>query len=168
MRDQRDRGAGRRPSLFIGSSSEGLIAAEYIQANLDGEIECTVWNQDVFRASEFTFDVVARVPDHYDYAALVLTPDDVATRRGQTITAPRDNVLVELGLFMGLMGRDRTFVIAARDDRLAIPSDLHGLTVLRYGSRADGNLRAALGPACVAIRDAIQRSGSRRQDSLPA
>jgi predicted nucleotide-binding protein len=59
-----------------------------------------------------------------DFAALVLTPDDLIESKGKTMNSPRDNVLFELGLFMGRLGRDRTFVVYNRDVPIKLPSAL--------------------------------------------
>ena len=42
--------------------------------------------------------------DRFDFAILVLTADDLVASRDVLSTAPRDNVLFELGLFMGGLG----------------------------------------------------------------
>ena len=74
--------------------------------------------------------------------------------------SPRDNVLFELGLFMGRLGRSRTFVIRPRGESIKIPSDLAGLTTAIYDSnRADKNYEAAVGPACDNIRKLIHKLG---------
>ena len=96
----------------------------------------------------------------FDFAVLVLTGDDLLTSREVTTLSARDNVLFELGLFMGRLGRERTFVIQPRGDQIKVPSDLAGLTTATYDwPRADKNHQAAVGPACDSIRDMIRRLG---------
>jgi hypothetical protein len=61
---------------------------------------------------------------------------------------------------MGHLGRERTFVVRPRGDSMKIPSDLAGLTTASYDwPRADGNHRAAVGPACDSIREMIRSLG---------
>jgi hypothetical protein len=37
--------AGKRPSIFLGSSTEGLPIAKAVQLNLDNVCEATIWSQ---------------------------------------------------------------------------------------------------------------------------
>src|ERR1700733_12011701 len=104
----------RKPSMFIGSSSEGKRIAETMQMVLDDEIHCTVWNQGVFGLSGGTLESLVTALDEYDFATLVLTADDLLEKRDLQGRGPRDNVLFELGLFMGALGRDRTFIVHSR------------------------------------------------------
>lgn len=41
-------------------------------------------------------------------------------------------MVFELGLFMGALSRDRTFVVVPHGVDLKIPTDLLGMTTLRY------------------------------------
>jgi hypothetical protein len=68
----------------------------------------------------------------YDFAVLVLTDDDQITCRKVTQASPRDNVVFELGLFMGALGRRRAFPLVAQtaDGAPKIPSDLLGNTAV--------------------------------------
>lgn len=147
--------------MFIGSSSEGKRIAETIQVVLDEEIHCTVWNQGVFGLSGGTLESLVAAIDEYDFATLVLTPDDLLEKRDLRGRSPRDNVLFELGLFMGALGRDRTFIVHSRTTPPMLPSDLAGITPATYEERS--NLEAALGPACTRIKRAIESKGIRRQ-----
>lgn len=149
----------RKPSMFIGSSSEGKRIAETIQMVLDEEIHCTVWNQGVFGLSGGTLESLVAAIDDYDFATLVLTPDDLLEKRDLKGRGPRDNVLFELGLFMGALGRDRTFIVHSRTTPPMLPSDLAGITPATYEERS--NLEAALGPACTRIKRAIESKGIR-------
>jgi hypothetical protein len=149
----------RKPRLFIGSSSEGLPVAKALQVGLDHSAEVTIWSQGVFGLSHGTLEDLVRASRRFDYAILVLTQDDLTQKRGSLGNSPRDNVIFELGLFMGALGRDRSFIVYSRDADLALPSDLAGVTAATYGARSDGNLRAALGAACTEIEDAIAAHG---------
>jgi predicted nucleotide-binding protein len=96
------------------------------------------------------------VADQSDFAVVVLTPDDVTTKRGQTYDVPRDNVLFELGFFMGRLGVERTYMVSSRVNSPTLPSDLDGITTATFAERADGNLDAAVGPASTQIKLAMQ------------
>jgi len=150
-----------RPRLFIGSSGEGKRLAEAIQLNMDGEIESEVWSQGGLGLGETPIESLDRVSLEFDFAALVVTPDDIVESRGARRLTPRDNVLFEAGLFMGRLGRDRTFLVCPRDQGVRLPSDLAGMTLAQYTSASNGNLQAALGPACTRIKTAITRMAGR-------
>jgi predicted nucleotide-binding protein len=144
-----------RPRLFIGSSSEGLPIAEALQANMDGAAEITVWNQDLFQPSKTVIETLVDSQSAFDFAVIVLTADDLISKRGVTSPAPRDNLIFELGLFTGSLGRARTFLMRNRDRPIELPSDLDGVTSIEYGERSDGNLIAATGSCSLRIRRAM-------------
>jgi predicted nucleotide-binding protein len=147
--------SGRRPRIFIGSSSLGLPIAEAIQLGLDDSAECTVWNQSVFDPSKTTIESLVDISRGFDGAVLVVTPDDMVMTRGAQTAAPRDNIIFEAGLFTGTLGRARTFLVHSRDLEIRLPSDLAGVTAAMYADRSDGNLHAALGPVCTRIKRAL-------------
>jgi hypothetical protein len=149
-----------KPALFIGSSSEGLDLARAVRSLLSDDAEVTVWNEGVFTISKTFIESLVDVLPRFDFAALVLTPDDLLTSRQTSALGPRDNVLFELGLFMGRLGRSRTFVIRPAGDALKLPSDLAGLVAAAYDwPRGDNNHKAAVGPACDSIREMIRSLG---------
>jgi hypothetical protein len=145
-----------KPKVFIGSSSEGLEVAYALQSNLENHGEITVWTQDVFRPSEFVLESLLKQLDTADIGIFVFSPDDTVVIRGVEHPAVRDNVIFEVGLYVGRLGRDRSFIVFPRGSNPRLPSDLLGVTVLNYdGARADGRLEAALGPASSKIRSAF-------------
>jgi O-acetyl-ADP-ribose deacetylase (regulator of RNase III) len=81
----------------------------------------------------------------------------LTTSRGQTNQTARDNVIFELGMFIGRLGRDRTFMLTPRSAVLHLPSDLAGLTTARYDALRfeSGDERSAVAPACRTIRQAV-------------
>jgi len=157
---QSARGAMVKPRMFIGSSVEGLAVAESIQLGLRHDIEVVIWTQGPFGLSEGSLESLVKAKDDFHYAVFVLTPDDLLTKRNKTSNSPRDNVLFELGLFMGALGRERTFMVQCKDDVLDLPTDLAGVTIASYSKHSDNNLDAALGPVCTLIKRAIQRNNT--------
>lgn len=146
-----------KPRVFIGSSSESRAIAEYIQLGLGEEVEATVWSQGVFGLSEYPLESLEQAAQEFDFAVLVLTPDDVNRKRGRQGSAPRDNVILELGLFIGALGKNRTFIACPAGEPLELPTNLAGTTTAKYVSRENGNIQAALGLACTQIKTEIRK-----------
>ena len=90
-----------RPALFIGSSTQGLDVARAVEFNLKDDADVTLWSSGVFGLSHGTLQSLVAALDRFDFAVLVLTPDDLLSSHDVVSQAPRDNVLFELGLFMG-------------------------------------------------------------------
>ncbi|MFC1597513.1 TIR domain-containing protein [Planctomycetota bacterium] len=156
----------RRPYVFIGSSTEGLPVAEAIQANLEHVCECHIWSQGVFGLGEGPMESLIRNVGKFDFSILVLTPDDIVSSRGKSKPSARDNVIFELGMFIGTLGRDRTFMVSARNTDMRLPSDLTGLEPATFQQPESGNLQSALGTACTRIKSAIESSGRRDRTGI--
>jgi CAP12/Pycsar effector protein, TIR domain len=155
-----------RPALFVGSSSEGLRIAEAVQVVLDPVCEVELWTQGIFGLMQGTLESLVMALARFDFALLVLTADDLTVSRGTEKATARDNVLFELGLFIGSLGRDRTFTVYDRTNPPALPSDLAGITAATFAPHTSGNLEAALGAPCAKIRSAVERLGVRKDKGL--
>jgi predicted nucleotide-binding protein len=148
-------------NVFIASSRKHIALARAIQSNLDDDqLHTTIWDQDVFKPSQYPLDALAAALDESDFGIFVLAPDDLARVGDKETMVPRDNVVFELGFFAGRLGYNRTFAVAPKDlGYVHLPSDLAGLTLAMYDSaRAQVNAVAALGKACNKIRLAITDS----------
>lgn len=145
------------PSVFVGSSSEGLDVAREVELQLQRDAVTTLWKDSVFGLGYGVLESLMNALDQFDFAVMILSPDDLLESRRESYASPRDNVIFELGLFMGRLGRSRTFIVHAADSDLKLPSDLAGITVSPYRQR--DNLAAALSPACTPIIKAIRSLG---------
>jgi hypothetical protein len=146
-----------KPRVFVASSSEALEVAYALQHNLSRCAEVTVWDQGVVLPSSYILESIVAELKHTDFGVFVFAPTDVSSNRGEEWQTVRDNVVYELGLFAGRLGRERCFVVLPEDIRnLRLPSDLLGLETVRYES-ARSNLRASLGPATSQICSVVQR-----------
>jgi Predicted nucleotide-binding protein containing TIR-like domain len=155
-----------KPTIFIGSATEGKEVADNLQVLLRTDHDVQVWYQGSIKPGQSILESLVKEVSQYDFGIFVFTADDSVTSRGETSGAPRDNVVFELGLFTGSLGRDRTFVVVDADTRTRIPSDLAGIPPISFTRHHSGNLRASLGGTATEIRDAIRSVGPRRRFGL--
>lgn len=149
-----------RPVLFVGSSKESLAIAQAIRANLDGKnLIVRLWTDEVFNPSQFVLNGLEKQVRKADFAALVLGPDDEVVSRNHKSEAPRDNVIFELGLFMGALTHERTFMIIPKERDVKIPTDLLGFIPLRYKFDDCNNIARLLTPVCKQLRRIIETHG---------
>lgn len=151
----------RSPTVFIGSSSEAKPLLDAIHVAISDDCRVVPWTQEgVFSPGKGTLDALMKKVREVDFAVLILKPDDILVKRGDASLAVRDNVLFELGLFMGRLGPSRTFMLYPEDSESCLPSDLDGITAIRY--KNDEDTQIAVGAACVRLKNAIKKLGSFR------
>lgn len=148
-----------KPMVFIGSSGEAKDIAHAIKKELELDLEAIVWDEDIFELGEDTLTSLLKFVSVFDFAILVMSDDDLVRSRGWLKkAAPRDNVVFELGLFMGAMGKRRSFPVVAppKKGRLKTPSDLLGNTEIRLsaGFRTK-SIEEAVKDPCTRLRETI-------------
>jgi Predicted nucleotide-binding protein containing TIR-like domain len=159
-----------KPRLFIGSSSEALPIAKKMREILIDDVDIYIWNQ-TFNLGDNTLDSLRRQVLLSDFALLVVTPDDPVSKRERDGYSARDNVLFELGLFMGLLGPRKCFFLVVTDKRkgavkeVFTPSDLDGITWLSL-EIGDEDYEAALRERCDMLLAAINRTSRSLELSL--
>lgn len=131
------------PIVFIASSGAARSDLDIIANTLRGStIKCHRWTDpDIFKASDFTINSLLQQADEADFALILATPDDLIEknsqfsgflRRRSAKKVARDNVLLEYGLFVGAIDRNRVLVF--EKNGVGLPTDLQGLTTLRYSN----------------------------------
>ena len=147
-----------KPKIFIGSSTERLEIAYFIQENLDFDAQTTVWTQGIFKLSRNALDSLIESLSKFDFAIFVFHPDDITQIRNKQVETVRDNLIFELGLFIGKLGKEKVFFLIPRTiDKLHLPTDLLGITPGTYDNeREDQNIQASLGPFCNQVRKELK------------
>ncbi|MBY0555540.1 nucleotide-binding protein [bacterium] len=150
------------PRIFIGSSVEGLDVARAIQTGLAHDPLLTqVWTDDVFKASKTSIENLVVTAESSDFGILVLGSDDKIQSRDEVFDGPRDNVIFELGLLIGAIGRDRVFIVKEQKSKIKIPTDLLGTTPLQYQPGKPEDLQVRVAAVCSDIRRTANEFGAR-------
>lgn len=145
----------RKKRVFIGSSSEELPLAEIAKKQLSADFDVTVWNDNlwdtaVFRLNQNFLSDLMKASLQFDFGILLGTADDKVQYRGNEVLQPRDNVLFELGLFIGRLGTSKcAFVI---DKEVKFPSDFQGITLARFSKSDTSTFEQAIEQVAAVFR----------------
>lgn len=151
----------RNPRVFIGSSVESLPIAEAISENLEFEAEVTIWRSGTFNLSSTALDDLIKKSKSVDFSIFIFSPDDLMVMRSREQYVVRDNVVFELGLFIGSIGKERCFIVKPRGVDLHFPSDLLGINPTDYNpNRSDNDLVSSLNYASNQIKREIKEKGN--------
>lgn len=149
-----------QPVIFIGSTVEGLPIAREIQANFTHDpFVVKVWEKGIFNVGATPIEDLIKIVSECDFGIMVVTPDDKVVSRGECRDAPRDNVIFELGLLIGAIGRQRTFIVSPRKTDIKIPTDLLGVTPLSFDNTKPSWQEAEIPIVSNEIRKLIKKAG---------
>src|SRR5262245_45060299 len=129
-----------KPRIFLGSSSAQKKLVQALTRGLEDVARVEPWTMS-FNPGTSTLARLIELTREVDFAAFVFARDDWTTASTQASPptgsgqgSPRDNVVFEAGLFGGVLGMRRTFILHASGAKL--PTDLLGLTSVRYDGEA--------------------------------
>jgi CAP12/Pycsar effector protein, TIR domain len=162
----------RKSKIFIASSSKALKLAENLRNELNSDIsEAILWNQESSgKASMVIIEKLEKATQEYDFAVIILTPDDVVFRggTGDKQQQARDNCIYEAGLFMGAIGRDRCFLVSCVDSNI-LPVDLQGIIYLPIDPKTDFDDQTqcenAVSKPKLKILDAVKKQKPRQKET---
>lgn len=143
-----------KPRIFVGCSVEGLKIAEAVQQKLDYYAFTSLWQDNIFKASQSYLSSLIQSLDNFDFAIFIFNPDDTVISRGDEFSTVRDNVLYEMGLFTGRLGMEKVFFLKPRSIDVKIPSDLLGISAGSYDDK-NTDLNSAIGPFITEIKKRI-------------
>jgi predicted nucleotide-binding protein len=121
------------PRVFVASSRSSASLAHRLADRLKPDIAADVWDTQ-FNPGDFTLDNLLLFSSLYEFGIFVLSTDDLTLGPANVLNIePRDNVIFELGIFMGAVGRSRAFAVVVDDGRgdVKLPTDLAGATYVK-------------------------------------
>jgi hypothetical protein len=149
-----------KPRIFLGSSGKQEKLLQALTRGLSDIAHVEPWTTS-FNPGTSTLERLLELTREVDFAAFIFAQDDWTTVSlpassepppGQA--SPRDNVVFEAGLFGGVLGMRRTFILHASGSKL--PSDLLGLTCVRYAGAMTAAETRAINQK---VRKAIENEG---------
>ncbi|HDX8427771.1 TIR domain-containing protein [Aeromonas veronii] len=147
------------PRIFIASSSENHDLASACNQNLDRCAEGTVWS-NVFEPGGSTLASLTNTANNVDFALFIFSPDDLTRIRGESKLTIRDNILFELGLFIGAIGQERCFILKPRNIKdLHIPTDILNLNTQTYNNERLDDLVSVVNAACFSFQTQMKKLG---------
>ena len=148
-----------KPRIFLGSSGKQEKLLQALTRGLEDVAHVEPWTTS-FNPGTTTLERLVELANEVDLAAFAFARDDWTAASqpsspptGSGQASPRDNVVFEAGLFGGVLGMRRTFILHATGSKL--PSDLLGLTSIRYGGATAAEIRVVNQK----LRKAIENEG---------
>ncbi len=144
-----------RPKIFIGSSKAGLEVAEKVKTYLSSIADCFVWSEpDIWEPNRSTFDNLIRMANYFDFGVFVATADDLTETNDRLVIEPRDNVILEMALFLGAMGHHKSFLLV--ENGIKLPTDFNGIYMPRFDINDDNSIKDACNTYMAKIEEHYQ------------
>ncbi len=122
-----------KKKIFIGSSTSVIKKMEDIARIIDDlGGEAMPWNKKgLFVAGQYTFPSLVKIAKKVDGAIFMFNAEDATwySDRCELKKEVRDNVLLEYGLFAGILGEDKVTFICENSPKIA--TDLLGITYIK-------------------------------------
>lgn len=125
----------RSKKVFLVHGHNDALKYEIAHSLQNARLDVTILHEQLEQGRT----ILEKLSDHAaeaGFAVVLLTADDVGGKKGASPDSlqprARQNVVFELGLFIGLLGRRR--VCAVCETGVEFPSDLHGLARIEYDS----------------------------------
>jgi len=137
-----------KPKLLIGSSMADRPVALAVASGVDGMVDVTLWCRGTFEPAGRFLDGLLDASREFDFAAFVLSDDD---------READENLLLPLGMFLGALGRQRTFIVCSTDTVIELPSELRGVVAATYPPSRGPKVPPSVACACAILKEQILR-----------
>jgi hypothetical protein len=165
--------------VFIGSSKQYIKLAHALRMTFEhdrSQLDVRVWDVTNWKKGHDSLTSLIDFLDQFQFGVFLLTPDDTVlpNRINPQVDAPRDNVILELGMWFGRVGRDRTWCVVPSNHKVKTPSDLLGSNPITYWlpsdleieAQSEDELKSLFANAHDTIRGYIDEYQRRSKDEL--
>ena len=147
-------------SAYVGSASESLPMVRKTERILKPHCQAKGWDRPgtVAIPGRTFAESLQVIAGTYDFAVFICTGELEVCGRDRTIKVPRLNLLFEIGTFVHAIGTERILILL--DGAVELPTDLDGLTYIRFDAGKRQSLEDALKQVIVRIKALGRRAQS--------
>jgi hypoxanthine phosphoribosyltransferase len=153
--------------VFIGSSNESSEALAWVEKSIESAGHQPLrWDKkELFPLGEYTFSRLMEISKTVDAAIFIFSEDDHVWYRKESTSQPRDNVLIEYGLFAGQLGTRKAIVCV--DGKPKISTDLAGIINLDIGKDNRRQARKEIKNWLQSLDDTIDEDENKNEFTWP-
>ena len=135
--------------IFLGSSRESLDQLRYVASWLEeaGHKPLPWDDPELFLPGENTFEKLIQISTEVEAAVFIFGEDDTVWYRQDALSQPRDNVLVEYGLFSGALGQRKVVICRAGESKMPTRHWRHHVRY-SWSSSTGSDRHSRLGAKC--------------------
>lgn len=102
------------------------------------DLEPIILDQQI-SAGQTIIEKLEEYSKEVQYAIVLATPDDEGKSLSETTNKKRvrQNVVLELGMFLSKLGRDKVVILLKEDRDFEKPSDIQGLVYIPFSNKVD-------------------------------
>ena len=141
--------------LFLMTSKAASDAASALEKACADQFTIVTWKEGGLHGANYAIASLEHMLDQSDVAIAIAEPS-VDGRHG------RDNIIFELGFFMGRLGRHRTFLLEPRGEKSELPPELAGVHTLTWPHHPGADVSEAIAPVCAKLTQLITELGPNR------
>jgi len=125
----------KQSKIYVSSSEKGDTLARKLRDQLTSDFTLVILGKD-WREQEGGATIIDRLEktkDEFDFAVIILTRKDMIFQKNGDDEIPQalNNCFYEAGLFMGLLGPERSFLVSSIK-RKDLPDELEGITIRNF------------------------------------
>jgi predicted nucleotide-binding protein len=124
-----------RPKVFVVYGHDSTARAQVEAMLRRWELEPLILDQLPSEGQTIIEKLMKYTKEDVGFAVVLATPDDEGNRIGKTDEKKyraRQNVILELGLLLGMLGREKVGIFIKSQEEMERPSDIHGLIYLPF------------------------------------
>lgn len=150
--------ARERISVLLLSSDAGAGVLQAVDEVLSSEgFAVRTWQEGLVRSGGTAVRHLQEMAAGVDFAVVVAGSEASALMGEGGWLAPRDALMLETGVLLGVLGGDRVVLLEARGEGQR-DADLTGVINIDWAPR-EGDLHASLAPACTRLRRYFEAQG---------
>ena len=151
--------ARERTKVLLLASTQAVAAALVVQDTLSSEgFMMRHWQEGLVRNGGLLVQHLQELAAGMDFAVVVAGDENGAGAVAGAWPAARDELLLEVGVLLGVLGGNRVVLLEARSDAEPV-ADLTGMVNLHWRPGEGRELETLLAPACTQLRRYLEVQG---------